>query len=199
MRVVNHEFAGLMAKALGAGDAWGNYLPNWFATRNFHGQWYADSDRLEELVPFRSETMKDFVSQTSATVPSYVRLFSKWLPGAGRKRMERLARGPGGTLNWIESDDRAHINAYFGSREAWEALPSSWAEFEPRQPSRDMSLLHHGYDTEKPAENWSRTELEEAAEFRGAQFLSDSAPEPDLPISWQCALGHQFSITPDCC
>ncbi len=34
---------------------------NWFATRNFHGQWYEDSDVLEEYLHFRSGSADEFI------------------------------------------------------------------------------------------------------------------------------------------
>ena len=47
-RLVNHQFL------KGSMPNYREILrPHWFATRNFHGQWFADSDRLEALVPFR--------------------------------------------------------------------------------------------------------------------------------------------------
>ena len=196
LRMVNHEFAQLTAKALGARDAFGSYRPNWFATRNFHGQWYADSDRLEALVPFRRETLEDFAEALSAAVPGYVKLAAKWLPGAGRKRLEALARAPGGTLNWIETGDDAHIDAYFGSRAAWAALPSDWADFTFRQPSREVVLLDHGLDTDKSAESWTAGDFRGAAEFRGGHFLGEISEGPDSPAAWRCAFGHEFTMTP---
>ncbi|NLR73304.1 hypothetical protein HGI47_20750 [Novosphingobium sp. ERN07] len=93
LRVVNHEFAQITARALGQKDAFASYRPHWFATRNFYGQWYADSDRLEALVPFRSETLEDWARDMVAGMPALVRLIARLFPGAGRARMEKLAKG----------------------------------------------------------------------------------------------------------
>lgn len=195
LRVVNHEFARITARALGQKEAFASYLPHWSATRNFHGQWYADSDRLEELVPFRSETLEDWARGMVATMPALVRLIARWFPGAGRSRMEKLAKGPGGTLSWIANDDREHIDAYFGSREAWEKLPRDWADFEFRQPSREVSLLSHGYDTDKSEHDWTGDDLKAAAEFRGGKHLG-AVGNADEPTQFRCALGHDFAMTP---
>jgi len=195
LRVVNHEFGRITARALKQKDAFASYRPHWFATRNFHGQWYADSDRLEAIVPFRSETLEDWARDMVAGMPGIVRLLARLFPGAGRKRLEKLAKGPGGTLNWIANDDREHIEAYFGSREAWEKLPRDWADFEFREPSREVSLLDHGFDTAKPEGDWTAADLGAAAEFRGAKLTGDSC-EPDAPAHFRCALGHDFTMTP---
>ena len=37
--------------------------PNWYATRNFHGQWYYDSDKLETYLNFRSEDVDDVLAR----------------------------------------------------------------------------------------------------------------------------------------
>ncbi|WP_395332021.1 NAD-dependent epimerase/dehydratase family protein [Novosphingobium sp. BL-8H] len=195
MRVVNHEFATLTASALGARAPFSNYRPNWFATRNFHGQWYADSDRLEALVPFRRETLDDFAAGLSKAVPGYVKFVARHLPGLGRKRLEKLARGPGGTLHWLAQDDRPHIEAYFGSRAAWEALPTDWENFQLRQPSREVMLLDHGYAADADVSGWSASDYAQAAEFRGAVHLGGGCGA-DEPTSWRCALGHDFTMTP---
>ena len=194
MRLVNHQFARHLAAALGT-DMQASTRPNWTGTRNFHGQWYADSDRLEHLVPFRSETMDDFTRQLAAGVPGIVRLLARMFPSAGRRRMEKLARGPGGTLHWIAHDDRARIDAYFGSRAAWDALPAEWGDFVYREPSREVCCLDHGHDADKPIEECSTADLKAAAAFRGGRFAGD-AFEPDAPARFACALGHDFSMTP---
>jgi len=195
MRLVNHEFARVTSRALGVSDAFASYRPNWSATRNFHGQWYADSDRLEALVPFRRETMADFSAGVAQSMPGFIKLMARLFPGAGRKRMEKLARSPGGTLYWLEHDDRAHIDAYFGSRAAWEKLPAEWKDFTFREPSRKVSLLDHGYDTGKAAEACTAVDAKAVASYRGGHFDSDGC-EPDVPAAFRCALGHDFTMTP---
>ena len=146
-------------------------------------------------MPFRSETLEDWARGMVASMPAPVRLIARWFPGAGRSRMEKLAKGPGGTLNWIANDDREHIEAYFGSREAWEKLPRHWADFQFREPSREVSLLDHGYNTDMPEGDWTATDLKGAAQFRGGSFQGDSC-EPDQPAAFRCALGHDFTMTP---
>lgn len=195
-RLVNHEFAAMTASALGGGDYRDTYRPHWFATRNFHGQWYSDSDRLEELVPYRREVPADFVRAMAERVPFIVKAISRLAPSLGRKRLQKLAEGPGGTLNWMATNDEAHIKAFFGSRAAWEALPRDWAHFTYAQPSRTPSLLDHGFDTEKAEADWAADDLHQAARWRGNALLSGGEGGPDEAAQWRCALGHEFAMTP---
>ncbi len=195
MRLANHEFMRLTGTALGVADPFSSYRPNWSATRNFHGQWYADSDKLEALIPFRRDTMDDFARGVAASMPGFIKLMARLFPGAGRKRMEKLARGPGGTLNWIANDDRDHIDAFFGSRAAWEKLPTEWRDFTFRQPSRTVTLLDHGYDTTRDITSLTDADLAAAAAFRGAR-CTGAAAGPDDAAAWRCARGHDFTMTP---
>jgi nucleoside-diphosphate-sugar epimerase len=195
LRVTNHAFARITGRALGLSDPFASYRPHWAATRNFHGQWYADSDRLETMVPFRRETLDDWAHAMARTMPLAIRWIARRFPALGRMRMERLARSPGGPLYWIEHGDTEHINAFFGSRAAWDRLPRDWDDVVFREPSRQISLLDHGYDTATPAEAWTRNDLVSAATWRGGTFIGD-AVEPDTPASFRCALGHDFAMTP---
>lgn len=190
-RVVNHEF---MAQSMP------NYKkalkPHWFATRNFHGQWYADSDRLEALVPFREQSIHDYFQEAPRHTPWIVRAVSKYLPGAVSKRVQKLAEAPGGSLHWFANNDDANIRHYFGSRAAWEAIPRDWDDFVFAQPSREPTLLNHGYDESRAPEDWRIDDLKAAAEYRGGQCLATSFDGPDTAIEWQSAAGHRFTMTP---
>lgn len=191
-RVVNHEF---MAVSM---PQYRRVLrPHWFATRNFHGQWYADSDRLEALVPFREQSLAAFQAESRRHMPALVRLVPRLAPSLVRRRIEGLAKGSGGSLRWIADNDTAKINAYFGSRAAWEALPRDWDAMPLAQPSREPVLLDHGYDEGKSADQWRADDLRQAAEFRGGHCHAAGEIEPDRAVEWDCAAGHRFTMTPN--
>ena len=196
MRVVNHELSAAMSRATRGGDFREIFKPHLFATRNCHGQWYTDSDKLEALVPFRREVFADFVAALSNDVPWYIKLAARLASEAGRKRIRQLAEGPGGPLYWLAHNDEAHITAYFGSREAWAAIPD-WDSFALIQPSRTPTKLDHGYDETKSMENWTRADLHQAAQFRGGACQGNHDHGPHAPASWRCALGHDFEMTPN--
>ena len=190
-RVVNHEF---MAAQMG------NYQkvlrPHWFATRNFHGQWYADSDRLEALVPFREQSLWDYFKEAPRHMPWIARVAPKLTPGVVSKRVEKLANASDGSLHWFANNDEPKIKAYFGSRAAWDAIPRDWGNFVFTQPSREPTLLDHGYDDARAPEDWRIGDLKEATEYRGGQCLATAFEGPDAPVEWQSAAGHRFTMTP---
>ena len=190
-RVVNHEF---MEKSMP------NYRkvlkPHWFATRNFHGQWYADSDRLEALVPFREQSLDDYFKEAPRHMPWIARTVPKLMPGVVSKQIEKLANGPDGSLNWFATNNEAKIRAYFGSRAAWDAIPRNWDDFRFAQPSRQPTLLDHGYDESRSPEDWRVDDLKAAAEYRGGKYLGSAFDGPDVSAEWQSAAGHRFTMTP---
>jgi len=190
-RVVNHEFL-----TANTGEFRRIMQPHWFATRNFHGQWYSDSDRLQALVPFREQSIHDFAAELRRRTPWIMRTVPRVMPGVVQKRLEQMAKSPGGSLHWFANDDEARIRAYFGSRAAWEAIPRDWDRFELAQPSREPTALAHGYDEAKVPEHWRLDDLRAAAEFRGGKCLAESCDGPDMPVEWRSSAGIRFTMTP---
>jgi len=191
-RVVNHQF---MAQTMP--EFRKTIRPHWFATRNFHGQWYADSDRLEALVPFREQSLDAFFEQLRARTPLVARLAPRLVPGMVRKRIEQLAEAQEGSLHWFAHDEQDKIRAFFGSRSAWEAIPRDWDRFEFAWPSTDPVLLNHGFDEARERNNWTVTDLRQAAEFRGGFCHAEESNGAFTPVDWSCANGHRFSMTPN--
>ncbi|NUS59033.1 MAG: NAD(P)H-binding protein [Streptomycetaceae bacterium] len=196
-RLTNWQLQTSIAGALGVPDVRRWYDRNWFATRNFHGQWYTDSDRLEQLVPFRTDTFDTALRRAITANPGLKRAGK--VPGWLVKHavMKPLTRKPRGTMAFIRADDDEKIAAYFGSRGAWEAI-GDWSTFEAPEPDRTPSFLDHGYDEAKDPQGWTLTDLRGAADFRGGRLLADTFQPGDAatPLPWQCADGHVFRGSP---
>lgn len=196
-RLTNWELQKRMTGALGVRDVRKWYDRKWFATRNFHGQWYADSDKLQNLVPFREDT---FESALSRAINANRRLrFAGRVPAWMVKHLllKPLTLKDRGTMAFIRDGDDEKINAYFGSREEWEAI-GDWTTFEPPQADPTPTYLDHGYDESKEPGAWTALDLAEAADFRGGRFLSTNTRPFDYqaPMRWECGLGHGFTASP---
>ncbi len=178
------------------------FASNMFATRNFHGQWYLDSDCLEEILHFRANVPVEkyfaglkkqlpwFFSLAKFAPTCVMRLFLRYL--AHNKRF--------GTLGWLRNDDKPHIAAYFGSREEWTRIPD-WtvlADFSLAGEA-DAVRLDHGYDEQKDLSLLGIDDMRQAADFRGGRCLSETMTTGDLdtPLEWECACGHRFITTPN--
>jgi len=196
-RITNRELFELTMGAMGVKDFRDVIEPHWFATQNFHGQWYSDSDLLEELVPFREQSIGEFFDALAQQIPWYIGLAGRLAPGAVRKRLQGLAEGEHGSLYWISRTDDARINAHFGARAGWERIPRDWDSYEFADPSRIPVDLDHGYDESVPADHWSAADLVQAAQFRGGCCDAASIDGPYKQVDWRCAQGHAFTLSPN--
>lgn len=197
-RLTNWQLQTAISGALGVTDVRSWYDRNWFATQNFHGQWYTDSDRLNDLVPFRQDTFETALSRAIETLPKSVRSAGR-VPGWIVKNlvMRPLTRKPRGTMHAIRHHNQDEIAAHFGSLENWQAI-GDWSTFVVPQPSRTPSYLDHGYDESKAPAQWTTLDYIEAAAFRGGELLTlqDGAASPTTPHVWRCAFGHIFAASP---
>ncbi|MDR6639509.1 NAD-dependent epimerase/dehydratase family protein [Paenarthrobacter nitroguajacolicus] len=197
-RLTNWDLQTSMTAAMGVKDARKWYDRNWFATGNFHGFWYTDSDVLESLVPFRKDTFQEALHRAVAAAPAGVRLAGK-IPAPLIKHlvMKPLTKKPRGTMAWIEANDTAKIDAYFGSRQEWENI-GDWSTFWPPRPDKEPQFLDHGYDENKDPTDWTLADMKEAAEFRGGTLTSTFKTTGDIskPLPWECAAGHSFHGSP---
>ena len=197
-RLTNWELQVALASAMGVKDMRGWYDRNWFATRNFHGQWYTDSDRLNDLVPFRNDTFADALHRAIQVAPVGVRNAGR-IPAWVVKHLvlKPLAARPRGTMHFIRTNDTAKINAYFGSRAEWEAI-GTWDTFWPPRIDRTPRTLDHGFDESKDPAEWDRLDYLEAAAFRGGQVTTSDIVRGDIDtlLGWTCAEGHSFAGSP---
>ena len=196
-RLTNWELQTRMTGAFGLKDVRKWYDRNWFATRNFHGQWYSDSDHLEALVPYRSGTFDEALARAVAAKPQ-MKLAGKLPPWIVKNFiLKPITRQPRGTMAFIRDNDEARIDAFFGSRREFEQI-GDWSTFVPPQPDRTPSLLDHGYDEGKEPAAWSASDYAAAADFRGGQLLSTDVETGAIatPLTWKCAAGHEFDASP---
>jgi nucleoside-diphosphate-sugar epimerase len=194
-RLTNLEYFKRVFRAIGVREPERVIDPHWFAQRNFHGHWFSDSDYLEDLLKFRIQTLDEYLAEESQRVPWYTRLAGVF-PQILRRRLERVARGPGGTLSWLAQGDTAQIEAYFGSNDAWRAI-GGWDSSRFERPSDNPTQLKHGYDEAKPREDFSIADAQEGARFRGGECLSKDMPRGDwrAQLHWRCHAGHEFEAS----
>ena len=197
-RTSNYEFMNKSFKAIGINDFTRVVDLNWFATRNFHGQWYEDSDVLEEYLHFRSGSGDEFIEELGKNAPFKMKL-AKYVPAFIIKKfiMEPVANKELGTMYWIKNDVKDRISAFFGSKEKWRKIPA-WDKYKFVKPSKKPIRLNHGYDEGKPESELDINDMRQAAEFRGGKCLSDSMTKGDLytKLKWRCAFDHEFEASP---
>lgn len=199
-RLTNYEFEVLLLKALSCPAPEKIFDTNWFATQNFHGEWYVDSDKLNDILPFREDiTAEAYFKRLKSKMPSYISLTPVVPAFIIRTAMKLVAKKKDlGTLDWISRNDKEdRIRAFFGSREERDRIPH-WDKFDLTRPSEEPKLLNHGYDETKPESELDIEDMRKAAEFRGGKLLSTSMNKGDMytQLEWECAEGHRFKASP---
>lgn len=206
-RITNFEFEEYLLGALGLPSPKKIFDADWFILRNFHGQWYADSDKLEEYLHFRANIpIKEYFDMMAKKVPAYYRackVIPSFLKGAvaacAKPFMKKIAMAETyGTLNWRATKDRTRISAYYGTMEDWDKI-GNWDTFKVERPTETVTLLDHGYDESKPESELDIEDMKKAAAFRGGECLSDTMVKGDLytPLKWKSARGNEFEMTPN--
>ena len=205
-RLSNYEFECLILEATGCPAPERIFQTKWFTLKNFHGMWYSDGDRLEELFHFRENLpVKDYFDRMgrSRELPAAIKLAratkaAKAFPHLVKLAMAWMSRRPVyGTQTWFRKDDRDRIKAYYGSREAWKAIPN-WKEFDLSPLPQEEIRLDHGYDETKPMQDFTLEDMQQAAAFRGGKCLSREMVRGDwdTQLEWECACGHRFKASP---
>lgn len=181
--------------------------PKLYATQNFHGHYYLDSDILENFLHFQSDSIDYFYSSLEKNVGwgiHAIRLINK-LPG-GQKllgkiiqyQFKKIARTRFGTLRFIEDNLEPQIEAYWGNRDKWKSLPNKLSDMEHFTAWSTQQIVDHGYDESKSPEQLDLEDLRGAAVFRGGECLSSQMEKGNWSekLHFRCAFGHEFTASP---
>ncbi len=200
-RLTNYDFECYLLKSINCPAPEKIFDVKWFATHNFHGQYYLDSDKLEKYLHFRANVpVAEYFSQMASTLPKFYKL-AKIAPAFVIKPFMRMIASDKifGTLGWLKTGNEQRIKAYFGSREEREKI-GSWAEMRDIHLSgeEEAERLSHGYDESKPLAELDIEDMRQAAAFRGGKCLSETITKGDLAtkLEWECAFGHHFEASP---
>lgn len=193
-RFTNYDYI----KAL-HGDLRRDFNRNWIATRNYHGHFFMDSDRLNELVPYRLKTPEQFIKDELHFQINLARSGPRRTLAEIKEKNRQILRKKGGTLYYVEQGNEEAIKVYFGSRKLYDQLPEDWDGVPIAKPSDEPIVMNHGFDETKPVSELDIEDMRKAAAFRGGKCLSETMTKGDLytPLRWQCALGHEFTATPN--
>ena len=181
--------------------------PKLYATRNFHGQYYLDSDKLENYLHFRYDSMQYFYdaylkelgsAKGAGKVMTKLPKGEKLMGGIIKSTFKPLLDSKHGTKHWLDSNIEDHIDAYWGSRKAWEQIPDKVSKMEHFTDWDTVVPIDHGYDETKPESELDILDMQGAAKFRGGELLSDTMEKGDwrTKLLFKCAFGHEFDASP---
>lgn len=205
-RMTNYEFEQRLLSALGLPGPEKVFEPQWFATRNFHGMWYTDSDVLDNYLHFRENLpLDDYFRRMKKSLPWFYSLAPLAPAVAVKMFMKPYAFAEvHGTQWWVEHD-REKLEAFYGSMEEYKAI-KSWEMMLPPDYEKDLKAadakgevvrLEHGFDESVSIYDLDADAVREAAAFRGGRFVG---PESLLGtkgalFEWECENGHRFKAS----
>ena len=135
-RMTNYEFMNRMLSALGLPSPEKVFEPQWFALKNFHGMWYTDADRLDEILHFREYMPVDkYFATMKSKLPWFYSLAFLAPAWAVKMFMKPYAFEKGMGTQWWVANDPEKFEAYYGSREAYDAI-RSWDDVRPAPLSK---------------------------------------------------------------
>lgn len=130
-RMTNYEFMGRMLSSLGLPSPEKVFEPQWFALKNFHGMWYTDADKLDEILHFREYVPVDeYFAAMKSKLPWFYSLAFLAPSWAVKMFMKPYAFEKGMGTQWWVANDPEKFEAYYGSREAYDAI-KSWDDVRP--------------------------------------------------------------------
>ena len=137
-RMTNYEFETRLLDGLGLPGPEKVFEPQWFALKNFHGMWYTDGDKLEEFLHFRANTpIDEYFATMKSKLPWFYSLAFLAPAWAVKFFMKPYAFEKGmGTQWWVENDPEK-FEAYYGSREAYDAI-KSWDDVRPAPLEKNL-------------------------------------------------------------
>lgn len=135
-RMTNYEFEKSILKAMGCPAPEKVFDANWFATKNFHGFWFSDSDELDDILHFRGgKSYEEYLDTMKKELPWFYGLAPLAPAFIIKAFMKRVALTPKlGSLWWLKTDDKDRIAVSWGSREEHDSIPS-WSEMDLTRPS----------------------------------------------------------------
>ena len=137
-RMTNYEFETRLLNALGLPGPEKVFEPQWFALKNFHGMWYKDGDKLEEYLHFRANVPVDeYFATMKSKLPWFYSLAFLAPAWAVRMFMKPYAFEKGMGTQWWKDNDQEKFLAYYGSREAYDAI-KSWDDVRPAPLEKNM-------------------------------------------------------------
>lgn len=198
-RMTNYEFEKAFLRAISCPPPEKVFDAAWFSLDNFHGGWFADSDLLEQMIPFRQGSSSDmYFKEMASRMPWFFKLASIVPASAIKMFMHHVACHPThGTLGWIKSNNSERIRLHYGSLENYKAI-TGWDGFVTPHPSSNPILADIGFDRTKPISKLDIEDMKSVAKSNGGECMSTEMEIGDLdtPIKWRANDGTEFEATP---
>ena len=185
------------------------FQPNYNATRNFHGVWFYDGDKLENLFHYQRTSVTDFWKRLIKK-HWYIKL-ARIVPKKLIKKftIDRLLKDSNSTRFWIEHNDTAKIIAYFGGMDNYEKIAKNWKDFPLLVENFDENGKNIDYFALKDIKNANLIDyhfnidadptledLQNVAKAHGGELVSKHYAGLYEKLVWKNSEGVEFSARP---
>lgn len=196
------DYSRKLFEIVGGGDFRELTERRWYATRNFHCGWFADSAVLNGYLNFwrdDNEAHYEQVRQYMAGLAAELATRGESMPGGSdyiRNVLAQMVDARTGTRFWRQNGYEMRMRAFYGSNEAYDAIPDWDAKMPPMPQDTPARLIEHGYDHTKS--RLELADLRQAAEFRGGKLVSpDWDGDWRTRLEWADAEGKSFHGSPN--
>ncbi len=189
------------------------FKPYFNATRNFHGVWFYDGDKLNKLFNYVSQDVKDYWAEIGK-IYWYYKL-GKIVPKCliSNFAIKRLFKDSNSPAYWRKHDETAKLVAFFEGKENYDKLPKKWSEFNLMQEGKTFDgepcdyaklkdkkqakLIDLGFDYGKKDSEISRDDLVAVAKMHGGKLISRDFETGDIykKLVWEDQDKNRFSAT----
>lgn len=182
------------------------FKPNFNITRNFHGIWFADGYKLQQLFNFQGETVSAFWRgfEKKYRLFKIAKLFPKKI--VAWTAVNSLFNHKNSPRYWYKHRDIPRMIAYFGSIEQYDSIGNDWSNFyllkdypgDILKLTEDVKLTDVGYDTNKDKSEITKEDLENIAYMHGGKLISHDFNTGDVyrKLIWQDQDENEFEMKP---
>lgn len=183
------------------------FEPNFNSLRNFHGVWFRDSDKLENMFHFQKDTVSNFWDNLAKQ--NKLLTLGKYVPKKLIKKfvIERLFDDVNAPRYWINHNDEAKIIAYFYDLDTYNKIPNKFDKFPLFHKQKDYKLIKNDenyqrinlfYDINKDDQDITINDLINVAKAHNGELLSKDFKRGNIyqKLKWKNSDNVEFFATP---
>ena len=177
--------------------------PSYNASRNFHGGFYYDGDKLEKLFKYQNGTIDEYWLKIKKKYPYFG--LAKIIPKGLIKRFAimRLFKDNNSPMYWYKHKDIPRLTAFFGGIKEYEDLAKDWSDFslwdyEKERDNIFYKPIDYGFDIEKEDKDITIEDLRNVAKKHGGRLLSEDFKTGDVyaKLKWENSDKEEFISRP---
>jgi hypothetical protein len=185
---------------------------NYNSLRNFHGEWYSDTHKLNNLFDYQHESAKAFWDHVLKTHPYFS--LAKICPKKLMKAIiiKRLLKDDNAPHYWRKHNDEARMLAYFNGTDKFDNIDPNWKNFNLlinnvmpdgtpvnyEEMKRTVIRFDHYFDIDKPLNEVTIEDLRNYAAARGGKLITEDFKTGDVyrKLVWETYDKERFEARP---